>query len=118
MMKCRNRGMALFYKIFFTVVLIAISFICNTAVVNSASVSSSQEIYENDEFRYRIKDEGICICGLADKNKEINVLNIPSEIEGISVTEISETAFMYNDQISEVYLLDTLTDSKRKIFRV
>lgn len=85
-----------------------------TTVISDVTTAQTEIISRSDlEFDYMIKSDGtieiIEPVNEPDKYEHFEKLTIPSEIDGRKVTSIGANAFLGLDNLTEVYLPDTVT---------
>ena len=78
---------------------------------------------KNDNFTYEIEtdpksgEKSITITGLAeDKKSTMSTVRIPSDIDGIPVTKIGDSAFFGNSKIAFVYMPDSIVEIGERAF--
>ncbi|MBO4524139.1 MAG: leucine-rich repeat protein [Ruminococcus sp.] len=64
-------------------------------------------------FEYEIKDKQVTVTGC---NENINIISIPSEIEGFPVVSVADNAFSGNTDIISCILPDSITSVGEKAF--
>ncbi len=82
-------------------------------LVNDAISNSEGDGLYNGQLYYDVYSDHIVITGYettyTDEDVEVTDIIIPSEIEGLPVTEIGEWAFSYADELTSVTLPETIT---------
>lgn len=77
---------------------------------------------KNDNFTYEIEtdpksgEKSITLTGLAEDKYTMATVRIPSDIDGIPVTKIGDSAFFGNSKIAFVYMPDSIVEIGERAF--
>ena len=72
----------------------------------SAFATNEETIYESDNYGYTVSGDNATIVGTKLKD---SVINIPSQLNGYTVTAIDYGAFTGNNYVTQVVIPDTVT---------
>ncbi|MEE0858937.1 MAG: leucine-rich repeat domain-containing protein [Acutalibacteraceae bacterium] len=90
------------------VTAVALVFAMLISIFSLTTTVSATETTSSDEYSYQILDNGTI--KISDYTGDATNLTIPSEIDGITVTVIGESAFRNCDSLVSVTIPDSVTE--------